>query len=83
MFKKFLVVTLLVVFLTGCEATYDLDVSDGFLESTTAIPTTADDLYMILNYSTNVPAFTTDSFDPEDDDVYEDVEYYNYSYINK
>lgn len=82
MFKKFLVVTLLVVFLTGCEATYDLDVSDGFLESTTAIPTTADDLYMILNYSTNIPAFTTDSFDPEDDDVYEDVEYYNYSYIN-
>ena len=82
MIRKILFTLAVIVLITGCEATYNLDVSDEFFENTIIKATNNQDIEMIKNVSKNTPAYMTDSFDPEDTDFYDDVEYYTYSYLD-
>lgn len=83
MLKKFIFPILCLLFLCGCEATYNLDVSDGFLETTTINATNVNEYSLLEGYPRNIPAYYTDSFNPEDTEVYDDVSYYNVSYVGE
>lgn len=81
MLKKLIFPILCLLFLCGCEATYNLDVSDGFLETTQINSTSVDEYSLLEGYPRNVPAYYTDSFNPEDTNIYDDVKYYDVSYL--
>ena len=80
MLKKLVFPILCLLFLCGCEATYNLDISEGFLETTTINSVSDGDTSLMEGYPRNLPAYYTDSFNPEDTSRYDDISYYEASY---
>lgn len=75
--KNIIILFICCMFISGCEATYTIDLDDNFLEETIINSSNNNDQNSMLSASKNIPAFSSDTFDPEDTSRYDDVEYYN------
>lgn len=79
---KLIIFVLSVVFLTGCEATYELNIDDNFTEKITVFPSSDLENSRMQGYSFNETAFYDSDDFSEDGEIVPGVEYYSRNYIN-